>query len=430
MCGIVGVCGNILALHEKMFEWLLKLDTDRGPHSTGVLSVTSEGKRNVVKCLGTPWQLFGDDKYVKLMRKKHKVLLGHNRWATTGAVTARNAHPFTHGHVSGVHNGTLRTQSLLDDHKHYEVDSDNIYYHLSKNSIEDTISKLHGAYCLVWVDAKTQELCMIRNHERPLFFATTEDGKTIFWASEAWMLNIAAGKAGVKIIAPIALPENTLVRLRPTITGYEEVEGSGKILRGHTPVYTTTTHHGRNNSTYYNGYNKPKEKVFFDVIGEVNSDYGSRPYVYTSGEIARGSKTGDLVRIFCSTNASIRTLMDGSMELFSGDITNTFEETIKSTGRKRTVHILECHSIKEEKFNSNVHTLPTGRKLVGKDMMTEKEFDKKVHLGCAWCNTIPKFEEAEKCVFNSDGSEFLCPDCNVVEKRCYFDIEDQQEMAI
>src|SRR5690348_5835448 len=106
MCGIVLVAGKISKNEEGAFKTLLELDTIRGPHSTGVLSVTHDKIVTVAKSVGTPWDLYDTSSFRSLFSKSHTLLLGHNRYATVGAITKGNAHPFEHDNVVGVHNGT------------------------------------------------------------------------------------------------------------------------------------------------------------------------------------------------------------------------------------------------------------------------------------------------------------------------------------
>ena len=197
MCGIVGAAGKIGFDEEKMVKRLLQLDTVRGPHSTGLFGATTGGQCNTFKKAGTPWEMVEYKGWDEFWRNNHNVIIGHNRWATQGAINHRNAHPFTFDTLHGVHNGTLRNQYLLDDAKDFEVDSENIYYHMARNGVADTVANLNGAYALVWYDSMDNTLNMVRNAERPMFFAYTEDDKTIFWASEAWMLTVSAKHAGI-----------------------------------------------------------------------------------------------------------------------------------------------------------------------------------------------------------------------------------------
>ncbi|MCS5737398.1 class II glutamine amidotransferase, partial [Herbiconiux daphne] len=104
-----------------------------------------------------------------------------------GEVVDRNAHPFQHGSITLVHNGTLDNQSLLPDHQKFAVDSENIAYSIDKIGIEETIKKLNGKFTLVWFDAKDQTLNFIRNKDRPFHFMETSSGDW-FGASEEDML--------------------------------------------------------------------------------------------------------------------------------------------------------------------------------------------------------------------------------------------------
>lgn len=188
MCGLVGVAGNITAKHEKAFKDLLVVDALRGPHSTGVAQVNTRGGTEIVKHAMLPQDFFLWQPFKDIMLQQNNVLIGHNRWATQGAVNKVNAHPFELGDIIGVHNGTLRRQSLLPDSKDFEVDSENILHSINKLGVRDTYNKIDGAAALVWWNTEKETLHFLRNNERPFYYCFTKDNKTLFWASEEWML--------------------------------------------------------------------------------------------------------------------------------------------------------------------------------------------------------------------------------------------------
>lgn len=194
MCGIVGVAGTGPASHQmkEFFCQLLHADVIRGHHATGVAAIDTINRSLVVekKAIASPHFLEEKEIMENLFAVKHNfnIYIGHNRWATSGAKDDDdNAHPFIHGDIVGVHNGSLRKQRRLDDHKDFVVDSDNLFYQLNKTGLDDTISKADGAYALVWYDRKDNSLNFIRNDERPMAIAKLSNGYWV-WASEIGML--------------------------------------------------------------------------------------------------------------------------------------------------------------------------------------------------------------------------------------------------
>ena len=214
MCGIVGVAGDLLVKHERVFSDLLVMNQLRGFDSIGVTRVGTTNTPNVVKTLANPADLIRHPDYKKLLAGSHRVLLGHNRWATVGDVNVMNAHPFTHGHITGVHNGTVSYRRDFEDHARFEVDSDNIFHHINKKGYVDLWQKLWGAAALVWWDEEKATLNFLRNKDRPLFIAFDKDRKVLMWASEFYMLYAAANRNGVIFAAPPTLTSvDTLFRL-------------------------------------------------------------------------------------------------------------------------------------------------------------------------------------------------------------------------
>lgn len=213
MCGIVLVGGNYLtASNVNMFGQLLYHDTIRGDHSTGVAAGFQPYKdEHFVKIekAAVPGDVFIESNLWEDVKEhtKHttsstgvtskssiypKWMIGHNRYATAGAVNNRNAHPFQHGHITLVHNGSLRQQSLLPEHERFQVDSENVCFAIATIGIEETIKLLNGAYTLVWHDAKEKTVNILRNSERP-FHLVENNSSEYYGASEEdmlmWLIN-------------------------------------------------------------------------------------------------------------------------------------------------------------------------------------------------------------------------------------------------
>lgn len=166
------------------------MDHVRGEHSTGVASLSETDEVTTLKKCLTAQDFVDLGAYSKTI-KDTKCLIGHNRYATQGAVNAENAHPFTHGSITGVHNGTLTNQRLLDDHAKFVVDSENVVHCINKNGIADTWSKVHGAAALAWIDEDDVTLNLIRNSQRPMFVALINSGETLVFASCEHMIRSA-----------------------------------------------------------------------------------------------------------------------------------------------------------------------------------------------------------------------------------------------
>lgn len=193
LCGIVLAGGNLGSSDLEVFNQLLYCDVFRGQHSTGVFCKRLNEENVLIHKKAVPSFVYLlDDEYKSMSTGLTNYvvapswMVGHNRHATKGAVNDQNAHPFQHGKITLVHNGTLTDTSHLPDHNKFIVDSENICYSIDKIGAEETIQKLDGAFTLIWHDANDDTLHIIRNDERPFHLARV--GTEWFGASEEDML--------------------------------------------------------------------------------------------------------------------------------------------------------------------------------------------------------------------------------------------------
>lgn len=184
-----------------MFNDLLCLDTLRGDHSTGVLKVNSQGEPEVFKKAIEGFDFVKLKKYDKFMTGgTQKLLLGHNRFATKGAINNTNAHPFTSGATSLVHNGSLSTwKHSLHNADLTDVDSEAICFNVQHEGIRETLKKLNGAFALGVYNEESKLFHIVRNDDRPMFIARVEGKDALIFASEAGFIYSAAERNGVHL---------------------------------------------------------------------------------------------------------------------------------------------------------------------------------------------------------------------------------------
>ena len=201
MCGIVGfiTLKDDTRRHskEKFFREALFVDTLRGADSTGLMQLSDDFQWSYHK-MAMPGPDYLQEKSIRERKFDTWCSIGHNRAATLGAVTTANAHPFHHGDVTLVHNGTLRTMyDLPHDNRKLKVDSELIAYNLSKEAPEDAhkvLNKLNGAFALVWFDERDSSVNLVRNGDRPLHIGMTRSCDALYIASDGHMLNFVTSR--------------------------------------------------------------------------------------------------------------------------------------------------------------------------------------------------------------------------------------------
>lgn len=204
MCGIVGFITKeskkLEVDRSKFLRQGLIVDTLRGDDSTGVMAVGHEpmfddGSAYWLKQLGNGYDFVNSEDYWSNLYdlKDYRAVIGHNRAATVGGVSADTAHPFQVGPITLVHNGTLRSTYLLptkmNDIEGVTVDSHAIAWNLANHDTKEVLEALDGAYALVWHDARDDSMNIVRNSERPLHMAHTHQQDTLYICSEGGMLD-------------------------------------------------------------------------------------------------------------------------------------------------------------------------------------------------------------------------------------------------
>jgi hypothetical protein len=203
MCGLVGLISKkgygFTKKQQEVFASLLYIDYLRGPDSTGVFLIENNGEVMIAKEASTPCNFMDSKAFEKIMEtafRRGAAIIGHNRKATRGDVTDENAHPFVvDDNIVLVHNGTM-----YGDHKKHanvEVDSHAIAHilHEKRDDPTEALSSFDAAFALIWYDFQSQQLNLIRNKERPLWFLETDDEWV--WASEPCMLNFVRQRYGL-----------------------------------------------------------------------------------------------------------------------------------------------------------------------------------------------------------------------------------------
>jgi hypothetical protein len=480
MCGLVGVAGNLFTGDRKAFRNLLVLDTLRGDHSTGAATVSAGGKIEVVKGVGHPYLLFDAfkdvfDKDGTPKSQVSKVIMGHNRYATMGARTADNAHPFMHNGVVGAHNGTLDKHWIknLDDHNKFEVDSEALIYNISKHG-PDILKKVKGAYALTWWDEKQKKMFFIHNKERPLFYARSKDKDTFYWASEDWMIRIACGKAGIAVEDPQSFDVDHLYSIDVTecTTKFREVQlVKGDKIEGFTPPITTynTTRGGQNNGangtvgnggTRNSGYNpfRPDVSTHLPVFeapfksatsgkeyAKVLEQYVGKSISFWS-DMERKSVNGQ----FFLSCTPVNTEHDFEIRLYTkgrpiheqirkcrAPVVGTIKKVVfnRINGKAEVYLLVDYRSlyvppppseIKEAILSARQNVVPLVR--VGKRgdfrgylgvPLSEEEWIEATAQGCAYCDAAVEPEEA-KHLHWFGKTDYLCKSCSAdPEKKSY-----------
>lgn len=390
----------------------------------------------VVKGTGTPWHLskakqaeYYNDDTLKSdeVKGNFKVLMGHNRWATVGAVNEENAHPFQQYHITGAHNGTLDnyTDYRLEHMDRFETDSEGLFYNIATQGLKEAIGKAGGAWCLAWWDSNERSFNLLRNDQRPLFYVMSENGKTLYYASENWMLDVALARVGIKRGDIVELPvdlhhkfdfsDNYNVNIKTeTVKGWTYQSRNFTVVGGGRNAYVNTSSVELADLSHMVGQYKT-----FEVSTIFTDEHSTR---YISGWLDEYADVE--VRIYCPLEGEL-------FNMLNDDTIITYQGYIEKVGHGNygmpfvvmsNDTIFDADDMFEyapnEKGISLKEELNDGslESAMADDIpwMTPEEllsFESKTKHGCCWCSYVPEPKDASSCKFMSDG-QFLCADCN------------------
>jgi len=406
---------------------MLELDTVRGPHSTGIFCINIDNKIEYDKTVGTPWDFFKESEVFsknKNLTGLYKVMVGHNRFATFGAINKENAHPFDFVNVIGVHNGTIATSSfkfLEEKGVKSVVDSQMLYGAINNIGLKETIKNTSGAWSLVYWDKDAKVLNLLKNDQRPMWYTFSNNKKTLLFASEPWILKVGADYAGLEVTKcqSTKIDKQYFLKLEGETfkQSAEDFKYFSASVEGKVPDTTSNTVYSFSNE----GYFKSREDAF-----KASEEDGNIPAFFNKEvdkfNIYPNFAYFTLSCLLSEYQVKVYIPRDTNIE----DIRTKFEKTegwfyLKHCGYVNGPHgesgmfTASLNDISENKpwdeYEMDIKTQEDGAVINGK-VYTEEEFDKLMNIGCCNCgDTTTPFKYHDKIKWLKPVETFLCPDC-------------------
>lgn len=278
-CGIFGIFNHPEAAVQTYYG--LHALQHRGQESAGIVTSYfdphhSKKVMRMYKDFGLVLNVFSSK---RIFREQllGNAAIGHNRYSTSGAATnASNIQPFRmhykNGNVAIAHNGNLTNarelrQKFIDDGVLFQSTSDTelILHLISKSEkptqleqIQDAISKIKGAYCLVLLT--DDKLIAVRdpNGFRPLALGKTGDAFAV--ASETCAFDII-GAEYIRDVEPgemMILDRNVFDTGQPRSFFYEPESGTDVSQCIFEYVY----------------FSRPDSRIFGDNVDKIRRKFG------------------------------------------------------------------------------------------------------------------------------------------------------------
>ena len=373
---------------------MLIADTFRGVHSTGVFGIGPHHRGQAKKAVAA-WDFVQLDEYNRWTKdfNKYEAVIGHNRAATQGKVNTANAHPFTHGHITGVHNGTLRNHRQLTGGNKFDVDSEALIYSIMKDGYINTLEKTEGAYALVWWDHKDYKLRMTRNEERPLFFAFVKDRNTLMYASEEGLLRWIAERNKVNIEKTFYVQAGTVVTF--DMANLRDYTAENFTVKK-TPVVNYGYGHGYSTRSSGKNFNKEMILVPTKFDEQKNGERGTLTAIAVNDE----NKEEEVVVYNVHKNEYAEALEANKYISTISNGTVIYGGKSKILGSSKDVQVKEFRRKEPTKFYRGYNG----------EYITQAEFEKAVEDGCSMCSGNIYVSDADSMDWVA-WNQPVCPEC-------------------
>lgn len=212
MCGVFGGIKNI---DYNIIKLLGVLNESRGTDASGLFDLKSYVKHdNTFRNL-----ILNDD--LELLLNFDSYVVGHTRLSTHGKNCKKNAHPFIHGKIIGVHNGIIRNFETLKyryGQLDLECDSEILFYLLNEKGIEG-LKEVVGYYTIIWADRTKPDKLFFLVHECMLSYYRDKKAGYMYFCSDGDDLETALDcGTDYQDALPNTLYEVDINTLRMTLT--------------------------------------------------------------------------------------------------------------------------------------------------------------------------------------------------------------------